>query len=108
MEQKTGIELAMERFDGSPTKLANAIGGSVLRQHVEHWIKAGKVPADKAPEVEIATGIPCEALCPGVRWDVLRKTTAALIPQPQELIVQDGAPPIPCAPEHDHHHKAVA
>lgn len=74
METKTGIELAIERFEGSPTKLANAIGGTVLRQHVEHWVKAGKVPAGKAPEVEIATGIRCEDLCPGVRWDVLRQS----------------------------------
>ena len=89
MEQKTGIELAVERFGGSPTKLANAIiGGTVLRQHVEHWLKAGKVPADKAPEVEIATGVPCESLCPGVRWDILRGTTHHVFGHAQSVDAQ--------------------
>lgn len=72
MEQQTGIGLALEKFENSPTKLANAIGGTVLRQHVEHWIKAGRVPADKAPDVEAATGISVEMLCPETNWSVVR------------------------------------
>lgn len=72
MEQQTGIEQALHRFDNSPTKLAKAIGGAVIRQHVEYWLKAGKVPADKAPDVEAATGIPVEALCPDTNWGVVR------------------------------------
>lgn len=72
MNQKSGIELALEKFENSPTKLANAIGGTVLRQHVEHWSKAGNVPADKAPDVEVATGVPVELLCPGTNWAVIR------------------------------------
>lgn len=72
MEQQTGIERALEKFENSPTKLANAVGGGVLRQHVEHWLKAKKVPADKAPAVERVTGVHCELLCPGVDWAVVR------------------------------------
>ena len=72
MKQETGIELAVKKFENSPTKLATAIGGTVLRQHVEHWLKAGRVPADKAPDVELASGIPCEQLCPDTRWEVVR------------------------------------
>lgn len=72
METQSGIEQALEKFDKSPTKLANAVGGNVIRQHVEHWMRAKRVPADKAPDVERATGIPCEILCPGVNWAVLR------------------------------------
>jgi DNA-binding transcriptional regulator YdaS (Cro superfamily) len=72
MTQPTGIELAVAKFDGSPTKLARAVGGTVLRQHVEHWLKTGIVPADRAPDVELATGVPCEQLCPGTNWSVLR------------------------------------
>ncbi len=74
MEQKTGIEQALSKFEGSPTKLASAIGGKVIRQHVEHWLKAKKVPADRAPDVERVTGIPCEILCPDVNWSVVRGT----------------------------------
>lgn len=70
----TGIEQALEKFEGSPSKLAAALDGGikVTRQHVEHWRKVGKVPADKAPEVERVTGIPVELLCPGVAWGVVR------------------------------------
>lgn len=70
---KTGIQQALDLFDGSPTKLANAIGNNILRQNIEQWIKAGVVPASKAPFVEAATGIRCELLCPDVAWAVLRK-----------------------------------
>lgn len=69
---ETGIQKALDKFDGSPTKLAEAVGGNVLRQHVEHWVKAGVVPAARAPDVEAATGIPVEALNPSVNWAVVR------------------------------------
>lgn len=82
MAEKTGIELAIERFDNSPTKLARAVGGTTIRQHVEHWLKAGKVPADKAPDVMAATGIPVEELCPDTNWAVVRNTTA---PHPDQI-----------------------
>lgn len=84
MEQKTGIEQALAMFDNSPTRLANAVGGSVVRQHVEHWLKAKRVPADKAPDVERATGVPCEVLCPDVSWDVVRAGPPPSTPQPTE------------------------
>lgn len=84
MEQKTGIELALEKFDGSPTKLAAAVGSAVLRQHIEHWVKAGRVPADKAPDVSAATGIACDVLCPGVSWDKVRTLPDLPAPSAQE------------------------
>jgi DNA-binding transcriptional regulator YdaS (Cro superfamily) len=61
---KTGIEVALEKFDGSPTRLAEAIGGSVLRQHVEHWLKVGRVPTEHAAAVEAATDFSV------MRWDL--------------------------------------
>lgn len=73
MEQKTGIELALEKFENSPTKLAQAVAGTVLRQHVEHWLKAGKVPADKAPDVMLASGVPVDLLCPDTNWVAVRE-----------------------------------
>jgi DNA-binding transcriptional regulator YdaS (Cro superfamily) len=72
MQYKTGIEQALDKFESSPSKLAKAIGGSVIRQHVEHWIKAGRVPAEKAPDVEAATGIPVELLSPDTNWALIR------------------------------------
>ncbi len=72
MESKSGIELALEKFENSPTKLAAAVGGSVIRQHVEHWAKAKKVPADKAPDVMVASGIPVDLLCPDANWGAVR------------------------------------
>ena len=72
MEQRTGIQLALEKFDNSPTKLARAIGGSVIRQHIEHWVKTGRVPADKAPDVMLASGISVEQLCPDTNWAAVR------------------------------------
>ena len=73
MDQKTGIERALEAFDGSPTKLAAAIGNGVLRQHVEHWLQAKRVPAGKCGEVANVTGIPLEDLNDEVNWALVRK-----------------------------------
>jgi DNA-binding transcriptional regulator YdaS (Cro superfamily) len=77
MESKTGIELAVEKFDNSPSKLAQAMGGEILRQHVEHWLKAGKVPAGKAPDVMLATGISVDLLCPDTNWTAVRAMQVA-------------------------------
>jgi len=77
MEQKTGIELALEKFENSPTKLAQAVGGSVIRQHVEHWLKAGRVPADKAPDVMVASGVDVDLLCPETNWRAVREMAVA-------------------------------
>jgi hypothetical protein len=76
MQHKTGIEQALEKFDNSPTKLAQAIGGTVIRQHIEHWLKAGKVPADKAPDVMVASGISVDLLCPEANWAAVRNAEA--------------------------------
>ena len=72
MEHKTGIELALEKFGGSPTRLAAAVGGNVIRQHIEHWLKSGKVPADKAPDVMLASGVLVDLLCPDTNWEAVR------------------------------------
>ena len=72
MQTKNGIEQALSLFEDSPTRLAQAVGNGVLRQHIEHWVKAGKVPAEKAPDVMVATGIPCELLSPDTNWQAVR------------------------------------
>lgn len=67
MEAKTGIERAVE-MKGSPAKLAEVVGNGVLRQHVEHWLKTGRVSANQAPHVSVATGIPLHELNDQVPW----------------------------------------
>lgn len=73
MKKKSGIQLALEKFENRPSKLAAMVGCGVLRQHVEHWKKVGYVSARWAPDVERVSGVPCEKLCPDVNWAVLRK-----------------------------------
>lgn len=73
IDRTTGIALALEKFENSPTKLAQAVGGSVVRQHVEHWLKVKKVPADKAPDVMAATGVAVDLLCPETNWRAVRE-----------------------------------
>lgn len=80
---QTGIQKALDLFHGSPSRLANAIGGSVIRQHIEHWLKTGRVPADKAPDVMLATGISVDLLCPDTNWDAVRNGAPDLTPTPE-------------------------
>lgn len=76
MGKKSGIQIALDKFDGSPTKLAAAVGNGVLRQHVQHWLKAGRVSPEKCPEVSAATGVTCEALNDNVDWKLAAKVGA--------------------------------
>lgn len=69
----TGIEKAVAMFDGSPSKMAAAVGRGVIRQNIEHWLKVRRVPAHRAPDVSAATGIPVDELCPSVNWQVVRE-----------------------------------
>lgn len=55
MGMKTGIHKAVDQFDGSPSKFAEVIGNGVLRQHVEHWLKVGRVPAHHCLAIEQVT-----------------------------------------------------
>ena len=73
MSKKTGIQLAVDKFDGSPSKLAQACGNGILRQHVEHWRKAGRVSAEHTPVVSAASGVPCELLNDRVDWSLVRE-----------------------------------
>ena len=77
MGQKTGIQRAVELFGNSPTKLAAAVGHGVVRQHVEHWLSVGRVPAEKCPEVAVTTGVALEELNDKVNWGLVRGETVA-------------------------------
>jgi len=82
MPRLSPLQKALALFDDSPTKFAAALGETVLRQHVEHWVKADRVPADKCPLIERATRekgqpVTCEELRPDVAWGVLREQAKA-------------------------------
>lgn len=81
METKTGIQRALEQFERSPSKFALALGGGVRRQHVEHWVKTGRVPAEQCPAIQRLTGVP--------RWDLRVDDWHLIWP---ELIGAAGAP----------------
>lgn len=89
MVQKTGIQRAVDMFDGVPAKLAEAVGRGVVRQHIEHWLKAGRVSAEKCPEVAIATGLSCEELNDRVNWALAREVVATPGPQPVQSVALD-------------------
>jgi len=69
MDQKTGIQRALDQFEGSASKLAKAAGGEITRQNVEHWQKVGRVAMDKCGYVRAATGISLQELNDTVNWD---------------------------------------
>ena len=80
----SGIQKAVARVDGSPTKTAAAIGGSVLRQHIEHWMKVGRVPAEHAPALSRCADVPL--------WELRPDDWHRIWP---ELIGAAGAPSTP-------------
>lgn len=84
MSEKTGIQRALEKFDGSASKLASAVGNGVLRQHVEHWLGAGRVSAEKTPDVAAVTGIPEEELNDRVNWEKVRQNKALQAAAPSQ------------------------
>jgi DNA-binding transcriptional regulator YdaS (Cro superfamily) len=62
-------------------RAAKAVGGAaelariseVSVQAAYQWISGARpVPAERAPLIERASGVPCEELCPGVPWDIVR------------------------------------
>ena len=88
MEHKPAIDRVVEFFDGSTTKVAIAIGGKVVRQNVDHWVKTKRIPSDFCPQIEQATNglVRCEDMRPDVAWSVLRQSpelAQAPVPQPQ-------------------------
>jgi len=83
MNQETGIKRALALFDNSPSKLARAMGEDVLRQHVEHWLKGGRVPPERAPALEKLCGMKVRL------WDLRPGDWHLIWP---ELVGTEGAP----------------
>ena len=58
---------------GSAVELARQIGASSVL--ISQWASGlRRVPAERCPPIEAATGIRCEDLRPDVNWSVLRGT----------------------------------
>lgn len=83
------VRLAVSYFDGSPSRMARAIGPGVKRQNVEHWLRTDRVPAEHCAALESAVH--------GVvrRWDLRPDDWHVIWP---ELVGTDGAPEL-AAPE---------
>ncbi|UXC37333.1 helix-turn-helix domain-containing protein [Cupriavidus gilardii] len=65
------LAMAVEACGGL-SKVAAAL--NVTTNRLANWLKRG-VPAERCPDVEAATGVPCEKLRPDVNWHVLRQTS---------------------------------
>ncbi len=80
------VKSAIEAAELSPSRVAEMVGGSVRRQHVEYWIKADRLPVRVAAAFERITN------GHGRRWDLFPEAWHRIWP---ELIGTEGAPPIP-------------
>lgn len=86
-DQATPVHRAIAKFDNSPTRMAAAIdpsGERVKRQHVEHWLKSGRVPTEHCRAVHDLTGVPCWEFRPDDWWRIW-----------PELVDKPGAPMVP-------------
>lgn len=70
--KKSGIQRALEMYEGKSTALAAAIGAGVSRQNVEHWLSINRVPHERCARVAIVTGIPLKDLNPLHDWEEVR------------------------------------
>lgn len=77
-EKETHLERAI-RIAGGLTELMRKLNerGHDISGHatVYQWKKAGRVPAEYCPDIEVLTGVRCEELRPDIAWGVLRSTT---------------------------------
>lgn len=60
---------------GTQVKLAKSVGVTIGA--TTNWITRGSIPAKNIIEIEKATGIRCEVLCPDIDWEFLRGTSKA-------------------------------
>ena len=89
MSVRKAIQRAVEISGGTASGLAaamSAVGEGVLRQHVEYWLKSGRVPAARCCQIEVAVN--------GVvrRWDLRPHDWHCVWP---ELVGREGAPDVP-------------
>jgi len=71
MKEKTGIEKALDRFNGSAVKLAKAVDGFATRQNIECWSATGTVPPEKCVAIHRATGVSLGELNTRMDWNAI-------------------------------------
>lgn len=59
------LELAIKSA-GGVSKLASSLG--VSQSVVSNWKARGQVPAERCPDIEASTLVPCESLRPDLLW----------------------------------------
>jgi hypothetical protein len=84
MPHRSAIQRGLDKFDGSPTKLAAAMEGGVMRQHVEHWLKSNRVPERSGARFAEVTGIHL--------WELYPTDWHRIFPM---LVGTKGAPKVP-------------
>lgn len=89
MSELTPIQKAIAKFNNSPTQMAAAMGNGVLRQHVEHWLKSGRVPTEHVRCVHELTGVMAWEFRPSDWWriwpDLVGLPDAPQVPRPEAL-----------------------
>ena len=76
--ENAALERAIAKF-GSLAAMARALHLSGY-QVIQAWRRQGRVPAEHCPEVEKATGEPCEELNMKVDWAFIRSTRPETVP----------------------------
>lgn len=83
MDPQRALLKAIEYCDGKTTELARRMGGSVVRQNVEYWLRTARIPVEQCAAIERATGGTVR------RWDLRPQDWHLIWP---ELIGAEGAP----------------
>jgi hypothetical protein len=54
--------------------IARSKNKTLTKAAVSQWVRRKRgAPSDMAPDIEAISDVPCEAMCPDVSWEVLRK-----------------------------------
>jgi DNA-binding transcriptional regulator YdaS (Cro superfamily) len=75
---RAAIELAITAAGGKTSLMRrlNARGWDISSHNViSQWVENG-VPAKYCPDIEAETNVPCEDLCPDVKWGLVRDRRA--------------------------------
>lgn len=84
-EPKHPVLRAIHRIHpDSPTAVARLLGHGVLRQHVEHWVRVRRIPADRVALVSQYSGVPV--------WELRPTDWFVIFPM---LVGTEGAPEVP-------------
>lgn len=65
---RAALRKAIEACTGSQSELARRMGAPYCQQHISHWLKAGKVPAEHVRRIVKASSgaVAAHDLCPDV------------------------------------------